>query len=130
MIPIIGAAIGLVKTLASSYLERKKIEAQGRIDVAKARVQSEVKRAENEDVYDIKAAEGMRYSWKDEWLCIVFSGVFIACFLPWTQPYVKEGFSFLKENTPRWFEWCFTGIVAASFGLRGWNVWKNGKKLL
>lgn len=132
MIPIIGTVISAVSTLASKWLERKKIEAQGEIDIAKARIEGEIKRAqtitEGEVTYDIEAMRAMRYSWKDEWLCIVYSTMLIACFLPWTQPYMKEGFIFLKKYTPWWLAACFVGMTVATFGLRSWNMWNFFKK--
>lgn len=130
---LIGGAVQTVGTIFTKWQERKNIEAQGRVDVAKAKVEGQVKKAqtetEGEIEYDTEAQRGMRYTWKDEWLTLVLSGVFIAAFLPWTQPYVKEGFAFLKTNTPEWYTYCFIGMVISVFGLqRVWHMWKNGGK--
>ena len=49
----------------------------------------------------------MGESWKDEFWSLIFIAILTACFLPWTQPYVKEGFVFLDQNTPNWFQICY-----------------------
>ena len=38
--------------------------------------------------------------------------------MPWTQPYVKEGFVFLQESTPNWFSNMLYIIIGSSFGYR------------
>ena len=57
-------------------------------------------------------------SWKDEAWTIFFIAVLTACFLPWTQEYVREGFIFLDTSTPDWFANCIYISIAASFGYR------------
>ena len=49
---------------------------------------------------------------------IIFGGILVCCFLPWTQEYVKEGFLFLEENTPNWFSTCLYICIGSSFGYR------------
>ena len=60
----------------------------------------------------------MAGSWKDEFWTIIFGGILVACFLPWSQPYVAEGFTFLNENTPPWFSTCLYICIGSSFGYR------------
>jgi hypothetical protein len=60
----------------------------------------------------------MAGSWKDEFWTIIFGGILLACFLPWTQEYVKEGFIFLDEHCPTWFQNCLYISIGASFGYR------------
>jgi len=128
-LPIVGlitTAFSTIGTLASSWLDRKKIKAEGKVKVEVAKVEGAVERAqtitEGEVEYDKIAVSGMRYSLKDEWLLFLFSVPFIMCFIPQLQPYVKEGFKILKNSTPEWFRYCFIGMVVASFGLKTfWN---------
>jgi len=40
------------------------------------------------------------------------------CFIPSLVPYVREGFAVL-ETMPTWYQYTFSVIVAASFGVRG-----------
>ena len=63
---------------------------------------------------------------------LIFGGILVGCFLPWTQPYVKEGFDFLNANTPSWFANCLYISIGASFGYRfgkqGLQIMNNRKQ--
>ena len=60
----------------------------------------------------------MAGSWKDEFWTIIFGGILVACFVPYTQPYVKNGFDFLNSSTPGWFSTCLYICIGSSFGYR------------
>jgi len=131
-IPVVSAVLSIIETggkLFTNWQERKKIESQGKVAVAKAKVEGAVKRhqtvVEGDVNYDNIAAEGMKFSWKDEWFTVLLSVPFIMCFIPRFQPFVKTGFEVLKNSTPDWYQWAFLGAIVASFGLRGWNFFKN-----
>lgn len=124
MIPIIGligAAISGLTEIGKSYFERKKVESEGKVRIAEARVAGEIKRAlsvtEGDAAYDLEAAEQMESSWKDEWLTIMLSIPAIVCFIPGGAKYVAAGFAALKD-TPEWYQWAFLGMIIASFGLK------------
>ena len=120
MLPILGIVASAVGGIFKSWMEVKKVKAEGKISIASAKVQAKVKKIEQQGQMDVQSVNDMRFSWKDELLCLWFVAALTACFLPWTQPYMKEGFTFMAGNTPYWFEWSFIGIVAATFGLRTW----------
>lgn len=127
MLPIlglIGTAIGAVSEIGKSWIERKKIKSQGKIEIEKAKVEGTIKRIQTSlegDVrYDLEAAKGMQFSWKDEFLTILIAAPFVACFIPGLQLYVKQGFEILQADTPEWYQWAFLGIIIASFGLKDW----------
>ena len=114
--------IGPIASLAGTWL-------QGRVDKAKAETDVKVARAKAEaKVYETEATSGMLMeqnltsqmagSWKDEFWTIIFGGILLACFLPWTQEYVKEGFIVLDEHCPTWFQNCLYISIGASFGYR------------
>lgn len=48
------------------------------------------------------------------------------CFIPATQGFVREGFALLAE-TPDWFRWALLASIGASFGLRGFTKFSQGK---
>jgi hypothetical protein len=124
MLPIIGAIASAVGGIFKSWMEVRKVKAEGSIKIAAAKVEASVKREEALGQMDVLAMSDMRFSWKDELLTIWTLAVVSMCFIPWTQPYVMDGFKFLEANTPDWFGWCFTGMYVAVFGLRtykGWN---------
>ena len=119
---MLGSIIGPVASLAGTWL-------QGRVDKAKAETEVKVARARAEaKVYETEATSSMLNeqaltnqmgeSWKDEVWSLIFGAILICCFLPWTQPYVKEGFVFLDQNTPNWFSNMLYIIIGSSFGYR------------
>ena len=114
--------IGPISSLAGTWL-------QGRVDKAKAETEVKVAKAKAEaKVYETEATSSflneqaltnqMGESWKDEAWSLWFIAVLTACFLPWTQEYVKEGFIFLDEHCPTWFQNCLYISIGASFGYR------------
>ena len=134
----LSTILGPVTDLAGTWL-------QGRVDKAKAETEVKVARAKAEaKVYETEATSSMLNeqsltqqmagSWKDEFWTLIFGGILVCCFLPWTHEYVKEGFVFLEENTPNWFSTCLYICIGSSFGYRFGktglqlvNQKKNGK---
>ena len=122
MFGFIGQLIGPVSSLAGTVM-------LGQVDKAKAETEVKVARAKAEaKVYETEATSSMLNeqsltqqmagSWKDEFWTLIFGGILVCCFLPWTQEYVKEGFLFLEENTPNWFSTCLYICIGSSFGYR------------
>jgi hypothetical protein len=125
MLGVVTAITGLLGTLGKSWIEKKKVKAEGKIKIETAKISAQVKRESDQGEMDKQSVSDMRYSWKDEFLVIVLTAPFIACFIPPLTPYVKEGFAVLS-GTPEWYRWAFLGAIAASFGLRTWtNVFKK-----
>lgn len=119
---MLGSLISPIASLAGTWLE-------GRVNKAKAETEVKVARAKAEaKVYETEATSSMLMeqnltsqmagSWKDEFWTIIFGGILLGCFLPWTQEYVKEGFIFLDEHCPTWFQNCLYISIGASFGYR------------
>lgn len=110
---IIDKTIGAV----THELEKKKIirgmeiEAAKQIDVAKIDLMAE----------QVRASGG---SWKDEWLTIVFTGILISHFTPWTQPHMIVGWELLSQ-APDMFWYIVLAIVSGSFGLNAMGKWKD-----
>lgn len=127
MLSVVTAITGLLGTIGQSWMEKRKIRAEGKIKIEEAKINAKVRKVDNLHDLDQKSVSDMRFSWKDEFWSLVFGLILLASFIPQTQPYIKEGFVFMKESTPWWFEYSLVGIIAASFGLRGWQFWKNNK---
>ena len=137
MIPIIGeivnGIVGLGKTIGGGVLERAKIKAQGKIDIKKAKIEMQVNRYKQLGEMDLAAMQGMQFSWKDEYLTILISIPAVMCFIPdftimgitfSPATTVSLGFGTLK-TMPEWYQWAFTGVIAAVFGLRTWLGFKK-----
>lgn len=124
MLPIIGAIVSAVSSIGKSWLENRKVKAQGKIAISQAKINARVKKEEAKANMDLAAMDGMRYSWKDEYLVILLSVPVILCFIPGLDQYALRGFQILNE-TPDWYRWAVTGMIAASFGLRTWTGFKK-----
>ena len=125
-IPVIGPILSTINTAINGYATIKKIETEGKVEVKKAEVVHQINMAEQgqkiEADYDTIANEGMRYSWKDEYLVLVMSAPFIGSFIPRVQDYVLKGWEYIGK-APDWYQWSFIGIVSATFGIR----WMHSK---
>jgi hypothetical protein len=126
--PIIAGIIELGKSIGGGIVKNRQIKAQGKVDITKARIAATVTKLEREADMDLEAMKGMQFSWKDEALLLWTLTMLTACFVPWTQPYVKEGFIFLRDSTPHWFGYCVTGMYVAVFGLRTFAGFSAMKK--
>ena len=127
----LSSLLSPIANIAGTYI-------QGKMDKQKAETEVKVARAKAEaKVYETEATSSMLMeqnltnqmagSWKDEFWTIIFGGILVACFLPWSQPYVAEGFIFLNENTPPWFSTCLYICIGSSFGYR---FGKTGMQLM
>ena len=97
-------ALKLIGKLASTFLKGK---------IAKGEA-----KAANAASWEELAMQNSATSWKDEYLTLVFTVPLICCFIPSAVPYIKEGFAVL-DTMPNWYQYTFSVIVAASFGVRG-----------
>lgn len=102
---------------------QKKAERKDRILEAEAvgRIALINKYADGDSNADLEAMRQMQYSWKDEYLTIVFTLPLLASFIPHeeVQAAIKQGWITIAL-APEWYQWCLVGIVIATFGLRAW----------
>jgi hypothetical protein len=122
LLALIPAIFSGLANIGVKYMERKQIEAQGKVDLAKARIDAEkeitLTEMQGDQQYDVKIAEDMESSWKDEWFVILLSIPAVLCFTgSWGATTVREGFTALS-GTPEWYQWAFLGAIVASFGLK------------
>ena len=96
----------LIKTVGSTviegiknYGERKKIEREKSLEWAAA------------------AQQASTTSWKDEYLTILFTSIFILHFFPPFQPYLINGWIILSTQVPEWYSWALLVIISGSFGI-------------
>jgi len=119
---MIQALIGPIASLAGSWMEKKVTEQKGKsaVALAKAEAEAEVMKvaATHEAGWEKIMAQGSQDSWKDEAWTVLFIIIIAMCFIPFTQPYVEQGFDALSR-TPDWFQWAMYASIGASFGIRG-----------
>tara|TARA_R100000742_G_C4279280_1_gene103428 strand:+ start:5041 stop:5472 length:432 start_codon:yes stop_codon:yes gene_type:complete len=119
---MIGALLGPIGKIASTWLEgrNEKLRADAETKIAQVRSKAVIaqKQATGEIELQQSLTEQMGDSWKDEFWTILIGGILLCCFLPFTQDYVKKGFEFLSTSTPEWFTHIILISVSASYGLR------------
>jgi hypothetical protein len=99
----------------------KKIESQARIEEAKAEgLINMLRDRQNADI-NWEQMSIQNSGWKDEYLTLFTTGLVAMCFIPWTQPFVKEGFTVLQDYTPFWFQTTYLVVVGSAFGVRAWK---------
>ena len=119
---MIQALIGPIGSLVGTWLQGKvdKSKAESEVKVARAKAEAKVFETEatSQMLNEKKLTDQMGDSIKDELWTIWFIAVLTACFLPWTQEYVKNGFLFLDQHTPSWFHNLLYVVIGSSFGYR------------
>ena len=117
----IGELVKPITGAVSKYQEGKTRIKEAKIDaeVAKYKAQEQrwLRESDAESSWDNKALEQSQYSWKDEFIMLIWLAPFIMLFIPWLQPYAVKGFVSLSE-VPYGYWLVIFGIVAQSFGLR------------
>jgi hypothetical protein len=109
-------AFEAVKSLGSKWLSNRRAKSD-------AKTEKEIQILKGEREADVKSAEGMSGSIKDEYLTIVLTAPLIVIFYAsvWGEPamvsQVESAFKAMSK-LPEWYQWCFMGCVAATFGLR------------
>ena len=85
--------------------------------------QKELDHANDVDIQSLKSAD---QTWRDEWLCIAFSLLLLAHFVPQFQDAMERGWQILELADPM-FWYIILTIVGASFGVTTMNKLKKKK---
>ena len=117
MFGFIGQIIGPVSSLAGTWMQGKVDKAKAETEVKVARARAEAKVFETEATSSMLMEQNLTNQMAGSWT-LIFGGILVAGFLPFSQEYVKEGFMFLEENTPDWFSTCLYICIGSSFGYR------------
>jgi len=115
---LLGPVVEIVSTSVKGFVDTKKAKAEQKVTEIQAKTKLRQQQIAGEVSWEASAVDQMKGSYKDEFWTIIFGGILICCFLPWTQQYVKEGFIFLEESTPSWFATCLYVCIGSSFGYR------------
>jgi len=95
-------------------------------NIAEARAKAAVDRLGQRQEADInwEVLSIQNSGWKDEYLTILISTSLILVFIPWTQPFVLEGFRALEE-TPTWYQVIILIVVGSAFGVRAFTNFQS-----
>jgi len=119
---MIGALIGPIAGLASSWLQGKadKNAAEAQLKLTEAQAKAKILLSEKTSVADWERlmAQGSQTSWKDEFFVLVLSIPMILCWVPGAEGLVERGFEQLSK-APNWYFYSLGLAISASFGIRG-----------
>ena len=115
---MIQAFIGPLTNLAGTWLNNRAQKAQIKQRIQVAKLEAKVKKIETAGDWELEQAKASQDSWKDELWTVFFVILLSACFYPPAQPYIEDGFRFLREDLPEWLSWSIMASIAASFGLK------------
>ena len=104
--------------LASQWMANRAEKAVAKQKLAVAKIDAQTKRIEQDGAWELEQARASQDSWKDELWTVFFVLLLSACFYPPAQPYIEDGFRFLREDLPEWLSWSIMASIAASFGLK------------
>ena len=110
--------IGPIANLAGTWMQNRAEKAQAKQKLAVAKIEAQTKKVEQDGAWELEQARASQDSWKDELRTVFFVLLLSACFYPPAQPYIEDGFRFLREDLPEWLSWSIMASIAASFGLK------------
>ncbi len=117
MLSVVTAITGLLGTIGTSWIEKRKIKAEGKIKIESAKIEAKVRKVDNLHTLDQKSVSDMRFSWKDEFWTIILSIPAIGCFIPGGAEIMVEGFKAL-ELMPEFYQYWLGVAVLTAFGIR------------
>lgn len=117
--------IGPIASVAGKWMEGRQKKAELKAKLEEAKVNAKVRKIEQDGDWEVEQARNSADSWKDELYTIFFVVLMSACFYPPAQPYIEDGFRFLREDCPEWLTYGILASIAASFGLKSITKFKG-----
>ena len=113
------AILGPVANLAKTWIEGKQKKAQLKSQVELTKLEATKTKIEKAGSGEDQAMSASDNSWNDEAWTMTFIPIIFASFVPALQPYMQQGFLFLKNDCPDWISYGILASIAGSFGLKG-----------
>ena len=116
---------------AGSHIYKKRQETKMRM--ADAQYLHAEKMARGEESYQGKLLEARQSDWKDEFVLLILSAPIIVLMWavisddPTAMEKVKLFFEYFS-TLPTWFTSLWILVVGSIFGIKGTQIWRNGKK--
>jgi len=105
-------------SLAGQWMNNRAEKSKAKQALAVAKIEAQTKKVQTDANWEEKAIDASADSIKDELWTILFIGLIVACFVPQAQPYIADGFRFLREDCPEWLSYGILASIGASFGLK------------
>ena len=112
-----STVVSAVGTLFGGWVDLKKAKSE-------AEAQKHLSLAKLEADWDMEALRQSQYSWKDEFITIIWFAPFIVAWFD--QERAMQWIDFVS-GMPTWYQFGVFGILAASFGLRWYFKQQNFK---
>jgi len=122
---LFGSIFSGITNLAGTWLKGKQEKAQLKTKIELTKLKSIEKKIEQDGNWEELQANASADSWKDELWTVCFVIIIFACFVPSLQPYIENGFKFLREDCPEWLSWGILASIGASFGLKSISKFKG-----
>lgn len=126
---LIGKIVGtLPESVVGYYKEKnrlkqelKKTKLQGKIDIARAKIDRLAKEQAHTHTWETMYVKMQENSWKDEIVLAIFLWPFVGVFIPEVQDHVLKGFEYLAK-VPYWWTGLAVTISLAIYGIRHKNA--------
>lgn len=123
---IVSSLLGSVApSVAEYYIDKQKLKHERKLEQIRGKIAYEKAKTQR-----ASESEGRDHDWeiesirnsgiKDEWILLLLSIPLVLVFIPYTQPYVMDGFRVL-ETTPEWYRWLILLIFTSVYGIRIWR---------
>ena len=122
---MIQMLVGPIANVAGQFLKNRAEKVKAKQELAVAKIQAQTKKVQSDANWEEKAMDASQDSIKDELWTILFIGLINACFVRSLQPYIADGFRFLREDCPEWLSYGILASIAASFGLKSIGAFKR-----
>ena len=122
---MLTALLGPAVELATGYFNNKKEKAVAKQKLEVAKIEAQVTKVQQDGNWEETAMKASDNSWKDELWTVFFVLLIAACFVPAAQPFIEDGFRFLREDCPDWLSWGILASIGASFGLKSIGQFKK-----
>ena len=122
---MLQALLGPIGNIATTFLKNRAEKAKAKQKLEVAKIEAATKKVQSDANWEEKAMDASADSWKDELWTICFISIIVACFIPAAQPYLSDGFRFLREDCPDWLSWGILASIGASFGLKSIGQFKK-----
>jgi len=103
--------LGVVGSLAQTFLE-------GKVEKQKAKAEVMKTAAQHDSKWELIMAESTKSSFKDEIITIIVLIPVVLVFIPSMEDVVKQGFERLNE-LPQWYQNILYVTILAGLGLKG-----------
>ena len=115
---MLQALLGPIGNIATTFLKNRAEKAKAKQKLEVAKIEAATKKVQQDGDWEAAAIDASKDSIKDELWTVTFILLIVACFIPAAQPYIENGFKFLREDCPDWLSWGILASIGASFGLK------------